>query len=380
MSPHPLTLGDYGLAIHRWRWAILGLGLMSMIAAAWLSERMTPIYKATAVFYVPTNAQAPALLDSAQNLAQGVLKSTPDEPEAGLIVGVLASDQLRAAVHAHFPARKAETLDRNVVFGTTPQFFTQVSARDRDPQVAAALANRFVAAYRDFHTAQLRAQARWRVAALEDQQEALLARLAQAHDKLREGRVSNRILSNGEATERLSAQRTEIEAALVQTRADLATLQSRLGAGAAGAPPPGSAAASSPLLESIRRLEARQEALRARLAAVAQFESRTIGVLGDLQLLSDERDLVQDILAAVRSRLLEARVQSETATALIVIVQYAAVPSSPGFPIPPINALIGAAAGLWAGCQAVVMAVYLSWLRRRRLSARMHAGSTVTAD
>lgn len=132
------TLYDYWLALYRRKLAILIVTISSAVFSIIISELLTPIYEARSVFYVPLSDDTP-------------LMPMPEEKAAGLHLGVIKGGEIMAAVLKQFPDKTVRYLRRNVDFVMSEYFMTEVYVRDENPEVAAAIANYYPVAYRDFH-------------------------------------------------------------------------------------------------------------------------------------------------------------------------------------------------------------------------------------
>ena len=86
--------------------------------------------------------------------------------------------------------------------------------------------------------------------------------------------------------------------------------------------------------------------------------------MSELQAINADRSLLRGMLSNVENSLAEARLQSESAQALVVTVQTAQPPSQPGFPIAGLNGGVGLVLGFIAGCYNALL---LEYLRLRRL-------------
>jgi uncharacterized protein involved in exopolysaccharide biosynthesis len=367
---HEATLGDYWSALYAHKWIILVVTLSSMGFSLWLSHYLPPVYEAKASFFVPANLQAPSFTGgSPQRLTQTILKPVPDEKEAGLVIGVLKGQDLGAQVRKQFPQREPSFFGKNVDFSASPQFFIDIFVRDRDPQLAADVANAYVAAYRDFHTDKLRVNARQAADVLSAQYASLSERLAQKSAAIRQYQLKSQLVSEGETEQRYAAQVRDVERQLDEATIEVQTARARLGSRTRPPAIDGETATrdeaiSSPAMEALNRLEVRQAALTQKLDALREGSRGAISKLSDLHSLNGERRLLQEMLSTVELNLTEARVQSESAQAQIVTVQTAQPSKQPGFPIAGLNGAVGLILGFVAGCYNALL---LEYLRQRRL-------------
>jgi uncharacterized protein involved in exopolysaccharide biosynthesis len=382
---HDSTLADYWSALYSRKWIILAVTLSSMAFSIWLSDYLPPVFEAKASFYVPVNALAPGSGGgSSQRLMQTILKPVPDEKEAGLAIGVLKGQDLGRRVRERFPAKEPAFFAKNVDFSASPQFFVDVYVRDSDPKLAAQVANAYMQAFRDFHTEKLRANALDTAQTLQAQYVSLSNRLDQKTLAARSFQQRNQLLSEGEAEGRYSAHVRDVERRLDEVSIEVESARARMGVvlkqplpidgdGSADALP-----VANPAREALHRLEARQAALQEQLGALRAGSRGAISQASELQALNADRSLLRGMLSNVEMNLAEARVQSESAQALMVTVQTAQPPSHPGFPIAGLNAGVGLVLGFIAGCYNALL---LEYLRQRRMQkARRQLDDSLLAE
>jgi uncharacterized protein involved in exopolysaccharide biosynthesis len=366
------TLGDYWTALYSSKWIILAVTLSSMGFSIWLSHYLPPVYEAKATFYVPVNAQVPGGSSGAtRGPLQTILKPAPDEKEAGLVIGVLKGQDLGRRVRELFPQKDPAFFTKSVDFTASPQFFIDIYVRDSDPKFAAEVANAYMQAYRDFHTDKLRANALEAAAALQSQYKSLTDRLDKKTLDTRNYQVRNQLLSEGETEGRYSAQVRDVERRLDEITIEVQSARARLGIVSKrplpidGEPVTEVLPLGNPAREALRGLEARQAALAEQLDSLRAGSRGAISKVSELQSLNAERSLLRGMLSNVESSLAEARLQSESAQALVVTVQTAQPPSQPGFPIAGLNGGVGLVLGFIAGCYNALL---LEYLRLRRLA------------
>jgi len=136
------TLYDYWMALYSRKKIIFSVSISAMLASLVISFYLPPVYEAKASFFVPANLVVPSYTDrSSQRLGQSPLKPLPDEKEAGIHVGILKSTDMVEKMHSLFPDKEIGFFRKNVDFVTSPQLFIDIYVRDRDPNIAAAVAN-----------------------------------------------------------------------------------------------------------------------------------------------------------------------------------------------------------------------------------------------
>lgn len=147
------TLYDYWLALYRRRILILVVTLTSAIVAYGVSRTFPPIFQAHATFYIPVVNSTPlyTVPGAASQVDRTPLMPIPEEKAAGVHLGILKGGAISAEILSRFPEKTLRYLKRNVDFVLDQHYMTDVYVRDRDPGVAAAIANAYPVVYRNFH-------------------------------------------------------------------------------------------------------------------------------------------------------------------------------------------------------------------------------------
>ncbi len=165
------TLYDYWLALYQRKRAILMVTLMSAVFAYLISLILPPVYEARSTFYVPVTASTPLYtVGGSQLLVDKVpLMPVPEEKAAGGHLGILKGERISTAVLKQFPHLTYSYLSSNADFVMNSYFMTEVYVRNEDPEEAAAIANFYPIAYRDFHRQAISERSDQNVNALEKQ-------------------------------------------------------------------------------------------------------------------------------------------------------------------------------------------------------------------
>ena len=439
-------LDDYWLAIYRQRWIILLVVVASTALAWWLSRRIEPRYEASASFYVPVDISrlggATAMDEGRARLPGANMGET--KGYVALLEGGDANRKIAGEL-----GKTSEQLYRNVDFVATRQGIIKVYARDKDPVLAAKLANRYVTYFNEFHTT-----------SMEDDLARTLARLA-TERRL----VSDRQRERGNAREafekehqiasldaelvQLEGKRDRYEDQLKLVEADVSAARQRLAVRERQlreeqqSYEAGAVAIQSPLVDSLREtmVEAQAalaqksvelqpthpevQALQARLATsraafeeevrrVLQSKSKLVGTRYE-KLREDLATAHADVAAAearaqalrtgdggVRERIakiptlqrqwddfqrqaardsaeleiLDKEYQDTHLKSLrqrdaVVVVQQAMPPERPVYPIPVLNAIIAAAAGLVVGVIYALLLDHIDDTARQRRIRRL---------
>jgi uncharacterized protein involved in exopolysaccharide biosynthesis len=366
------TLYDYWMAVYSRKGIILLVSLSAMVCTLVISYYMPPVYVAKATLYLPANNLSSSYVTHApQNIAQPALRPFPDEKEAGVDVGVLKSNDTAEKVHARFPERDLAFFKKNVDFVTSPQFFVDIYVRDRDPELAARIANSYVEFYSEFHVELLKRKAMRAQRVLEVEQADIQRRLAAKSEEISQFKQEKRLLSSAEAeqlafnqTQQLDRERNEVIVALQSIQEQVKSAEK------AGAKVGGSddlQILSNPLIERKRRLESRRNALTERIDRLRSSAPGTVTTVATMQKLESERRFLEQLRDSVELNLAEARMQSVSPIVDIVQVQTARPPTTPSFPIHALNGLVALVLGFAAACYVALLLSYLGRLRVERI-------------
>ena len=145
--------------------------LMSAGFAFGISMVLPPVYEAKSAFYLPVTASTPLYTvgGSAQQVDQVPMMPVPSEKAAGGHLGILNGERISTAVLKQFPHLTYRDLSKNADFVINNFFMTEVYVRNEDPHEAAAIANFYPIAYRDFHKQVISRRSNLNVKALEKQ-------------------------------------------------------------------------------------------------------------------------------------------------------------------------------------------------------------------
>jgi uncharacterized protein involved in exopolysaccharide biosynthesis len=154
----PATLYDYWQDIYERKRLLLLVAISAAVFAYLISLVLPALYEAKATFYAPTNATLPTYTrsDSAGHVAQAPFLPTADEKAAAVDIGILLSEDISRALHERFPQRDVDQLRKNVAVNVSDEFMIDIHVRDRDPKLAADIANQLPELYREFHVRALR--------------------------------------------------------------------------------------------------------------------------------------------------------------------------------------------------------------------------------
>ncbi|MEW6742807.1 MAG: hypothetical protein AB1486_08610 [Planctomycetota bacterium] len=199
------TIGDYWSAIYRRAWLVLCVTAIAGVVSWQASVRIEPLYEAQAVFYVPSEITA---ADSATSVSAARMPQISREFGKSYAAPLVNRDA-RATIHEQFPRKSMDALERDVDVTIGRDSHIAVNVRDRDPELAARIANAYVEYFNAFH----RETSRQDVARTDkDLREQILlaeAQLQQALVQRQQFREKHDVASLGSALVELERQRTK---------------------------------------------------------------------------------------------------------------------------------------------------------------------------
>jgi uncharacterized protein involved in exopolysaccharide biosynthesis len=397
------TLYDYWMICYRRRLPIFVLVVTAVLGAVLVGESLPPVYEARAMFYVPASATTQRGFPGDTTVP--LPTSNQDDAKANIAI-LKGRDSIRA-IHKRHPAKSLESLQRDVDFTAGRDGVIHVYVRDRDPAVAADVANGFVEYFNDFLVAQMRQRASSRRGALQDRLDELNRQLeAVSRDRRELAIASGTPTLDGEALE-LVRERQRLVKELEELRGSIA---SRSGGEARGerARPLATPAIDEvereltrldldiarlrmtamqnhpELAALLRKREAAQAALKQKLqtlgdddkaregtlmASLKRVELRLRSLPGLLGRRIDLDERARDLRASIKlvdGQLDEIVLASAHVPRVGIDVETAQPPAVPVFPIGWLNALVAAVASALAGILYALLLDYIDESRRHR--------------
>jgi uncharacterized protein involved in exopolysaccharide biosynthesis len=140
------TLLEYWLVLYKRRWLILFVTLSAMITAGVISKILPPLYEAKALFFVPQTPDVVSYLSSSpeKTMTRSPLVPIASEDPHAPYMGILKSRAIAELVQKESHHKTIRDLKKHVDFSLSNEFMMEVYARDRDPVIAAGIANAFV--------------------------------------------------------------------------------------------------------------------------------------------------------------------------------------------------------------------------------------------
>lgn len=211
------TLHDYWIAIYSRKYLILAVGLVSAVFAWAISSWLPPVYEAKASFYVPVQmAQAQA---SDRPTQQSPLLPVPEEKSSGVNVGIIKSKDIARRVQQLFPDKPLGYFQKNVDFVIGNGFTVDIYVRDRNPKVAAAIANAFPPAYDEFHSKALSRRDVGAGIAIRKQLDDVTQQLATLTQRLEQAKGGRTLLPESQQMDLFKAFKTNLEDSDAEIRA-----------------------------------------------------------------------------------------------------------------------------------------------------------------
>lgn len=220
---------DYWLVLYRRKGIILLMLLVAVAGAVALSAVLSPIYEARVVMFVPKEPETVSFFspDAAKTIAPKPALPPTEKKDNAPYLGMLRSMSVMQAVVDAYPQLTVQQLRRDADVEMTNEFLLAVYVRNRDPKVAANLANAFHAALnevlRGHFTQALEVQTTIEKRLVEAKLRRDVALKAlQAFDERRN------IADLGIETTELIRQRSVFEAKVEDTKADLQAINQRI--------------------------------------------------------------------------------------------------------------------------------------------------------
>jgi uncharacterized protein involved in exopolysaccharide biosynthesis len=140
------TLLYYYFALYRKRVLIIITVITAVITASIISKTLAPVYEAEALFFIPQLLHRGPSLTSVGEESLSRFSFIPEASEQlhAPYLGILKSRTIVELVHQEFPDKKMEKIKRDVDFKLSDEFMISVFSRDKDPILAAEIANSFV--------------------------------------------------------------------------------------------------------------------------------------------------------------------------------------------------------------------------------------------
>lgn len=219
-------LHDKRLSVYR-RGAVIAITVGSAVATALLASVLMPnVYQSATEFYLSSDPQGFGL----------VSRSGPAATAPGLLgkeyerwmVGITESAAVRERVHRSVPQKSVAALAEDVDVDVTRNHIIRVSVRDRDPQVAAMIANTYPGAIQDFLRAASAVRGKQTSAAYQEALSELDREIVETQLKMQRLLADQRSPGVQADMRKLLERRTALETELEKARARLEGIDQRI--------------------------------------------------------------------------------------------------------------------------------------------------------
>ncbi len=228
MQDRPLL--HYWLILHR-RSRLIGLTVLSSVGFAILISLILPKeYEARSVMFVPSSDVRVSFRynENSAGLTSAPVFPTPDEDVAALHIGMLQSHDITQRISTEFPSKTPDRLKVDVDFVTNKYFYIEIYARDRDPKLAADVANAYPRQFNELQRSFLLSRFQETRRTLEAQIQKISEALAQAKEQKAEYEKKTKVLSVPMETEKLTTQKSTLVSDLNSAQVDLTQAEERL--------------------------------------------------------------------------------------------------------------------------------------------------------
>lgn len=228
MPDRPLL--HYWLILHR-RSRVVALTVLSTVGFAVLISLLLPKeYEARSVMFVPSSDVRVSFRfnENSAGLTSAPVFPTADEDVAALHIGMLQSRDITQKICSEFPQKTPERLRLDVDFVTNKYFYLEIYVRDRDPKVAADIANAYPRYFNDLQRSFLLARFQETRRTLEAQIRKVAESLAQAKKRKAEYEKKTKVLSVQMETEKLTNRKSALLSDLSSAQVDLKQAEEKL--------------------------------------------------------------------------------------------------------------------------------------------------------
>ncbi|RLB10811.1 MAG: hypothetical protein DRG39_05505 [Deltaproteobacteria bacterium] len=267
------TLFDYWLALYRRRYIIITIIISSMIIAYFLSKTLPPVYEAKVVFFVPYKFPSISFYspDAPKEISRHILLPPTMEEFLAPYIGILKSKALANLVHNKFPQKSIRDLKKDVDFQVNNEYMLEIYVRDKDPRLAADIANAYVRYFNKLNSQYSLIQTFEQIKTLQRQISENKRHLENAQEILEKFQKEHKIADLEKEMEQLISQKSIFEQKMKETEVNLKeankkieSLRAQL-AKEAQMYMPSELVTTSPLIENLREKLSDLEAKMAKL-------------------------------------------------------------------------------------------------------------------
>lgn len=270
------TFLEYWLVLYKRRWLILFVILSAMITAGIISKIIPPVYEAKALFFVPQTPDVISYLSSSagKTITRSPLVPIASEDPHAPYMGILKSRAIAELVQKESHHKTIRDLKKHVNFSLSNEFMMEVYARDRDPVIAAGIANAFVKYFNQLLSGYSMPVLGKNRAMIEEEIKNTKERLTEARQALQEFQQENKVPDLDAEIRQFISLRMEFQSKLESTEVARQEIESKIAAlnkqikKEAALSTSSDFVISSPILEKLRKdlteVEIKMAGLRAK--------------------------------------------------------------------------------------------------------------------
>src|SRR3990167_4999500 len=210
------TLLDYWLVLYRRKVTIFIVTISAMVTALILSKTLQPVYEGKAVFFVPKDPDTATFFGTPGGTTgrSPLVPDASEDPNAPYI-GILKSKAMSNLVQKEFPHKTTMDLTlTDVDFTLTDEYMIEIYVRDRNPRLAADIANAYVKYFKQLmDDYSLKAQL-GRQATMEEEIARNQKSLSESREKLSDFQQENRTANLDEEIKQLISMKSNFESQL----------------------------------------------------------------------------------------------------------------------------------------------------------------------
>jgi capsular polysaccharide biosynthesis protein len=218
-------LYDNWLSVYR-RGAVIAITVGSAVATALLASLLMPnVYESATEFYLSSDPQAFGVIWSSGKATTPVLLAKDNEK---WMVGIAESAAVRERVHRSVPHKSVAELLEDVDVDVTRKHIIRVKVLDRDPQVAAMIANAYPGAIRGFLRAASAVRGKETSAAYQEALSEVDREVVETQQKMERLLADQHSPGVQADMQKLLGRRTVLETVLEKARASLEGIDQRI--------------------------------------------------------------------------------------------------------------------------------------------------------
>jgi len=137
------TLIDYWFILYKRKKAIYLIIMLSIISAAVISSILPKTYEAKSVFFIPQQENNLSFYRDNNGATRNMLKPQVQQEVHAPYLGFLQSNAIIEQIRNKYPRKPFSRYKKDVDFSLNDEYMLEVYVRDRNPEVAANIANAY---------------------------------------------------------------------------------------------------------------------------------------------------------------------------------------------------------------------------------------------